>query len=226
MFLAASGVSAGHFCDKYSLHDLLSPTEELRTCLKSMLPASTGDIVVAATSFNVDLTKEQALGLSSSLSSCFPSNDIVINDMNESRECTAPSLLVDWVRAWVDILAMGHKQAFSNNMTRKRIKACHVDENVMLLCGTLFDQGCESEACCILLPHISQGKIFNHEPTSVLIFINILIHGHKILQQYSGISTSLNSFLVASLKNLSCLKQYPKDLKEFARNFCSACNCV
>ena len=213
MFLSGSGSSVGHVCDQYSLDDLLSSVmgDLLHSNLMTLLPASTSDIVVAATAINVDLSVEATSKLCTFLKTCFPRNHVVIN---ECAEGTAPSLLVNWVRAWVDIAAAGREEASSSMIQSKKSKTHHVDANVMLLCGTLFDHG-RSEACCLLLPHISQGRIFNHEPTVVLNFIRILIHGHRFLNASGNSSVPLNSFLVESLRRVP--KPYPKDLKEFAR---------
>jgi hypothetical protein len=47
VFLSARGASVGHFCDNYTLHELFSSEEDLLQNLRSLLPASDGDIVVA-----------------------------------------------------------------------------------------------------------------------------------------------------------------------------------
>ena len=213
LFLSGSASSGGHVCYKYLLDELLSSVkgDNLHSDLMTLLPATSTDIVVAATSINVDLSVDATSQLSNFLKTCFPHNHIVIN---ESAEGTAPSLLVNWVRAWVDIAAVGRDKATSNMIQRKKSKTHHVDGNVMLLCGTLFDHG-RSEACCILLPHISQGKIFNHEPTVVLNFIQVLIHGHRILIASVNSIEPLNRFLVECLRRVP--KPYPKNLKEFGR---------
>jgi len=215
LFLSGSSSSDGHVCDRYSLHDLLSsvPNDAVDSNMKQLLPASTGDIVVAATSINVDLSVGATSLLRNVLQRCFPANYVVIN---EGAEGAASSLLVNWVRAWVDIAAVGRAKATSNMFESKRIKRNHVESSVMLLCGTLFDHG-QSEACCILLPHISQGKIFNHEPAVVLNFIQVLIHGHRILNPFLNVNISrpMKTFLVEILRRVQ--KPYPRDLKEYAR---------
>ena len=216
LFLSGSSSSDGHVCNQYSLYDLLSsvPNDTVDSTMKQLLPASTGDIVVAATAINVDLSVDATIRLRQVLLRCFPANYVVIN---EAAEVAASSLLVNWVRAWVDIAAVGRAKASSNfQLERKRIKTNHVESNVMLLCGTLFDHG-QSEACCILLPHISQGKIFNHEPAVVLNFIQVLIHGHRFLNPFRNVNISrpMNTFLVEILRRVQ--KPYPKDLKEYAR---------
>ena len=216
LFLSGSSSSDGHVCNQYSLHDLLSsmPNDTVDSTMKQLLPASTGDIVVAATAINVDLSVDATRNLRQVLLRCFPANYVVIN---EGAEGAASSLLVNWVRAWVDIAAVGRAKASSNfQFERKRIKTNHVESNVMLLCGTLFDHG-QSEACCILLPHISQGKIFNHEPAVVLNFIQVLIHGHRFLNPFRNVNISrpMKTFLVEFLRRVQ--KPYPKNLKEYAR---------
>jgi ubiquitin C-terminal hydrolase len=181
--------------------------------MKQCLPASTSDIVVAATSINVDLSADATSRLRIVLQRCFPANYVVIN---EGADGAASSLLVNWVRAWVDIAAVGRAEATSNMFGSKKTKRNHVDTNVMLLCGTLFDHG-QSEACCVLLPHISQGKIFNQEPAVVLNFIQVLIHGHRILDPLMNVNIyrPMKNFLVDILRRVP--KPYPKDLKEYAR---------
>jgi hypothetical protein len=58
LLLSGIGSSYGHFCDQYSLHDLLSSVQDdaVHSNLMKLLPASIGDIIVAATSINLDLS--------------------------------------------------------------------------------------------------------------------------------------------------------------------------
>lgn len=106
----------GHFCDKFTVNELLKPDSSTIQELKTQLPAGDHqDVVVAATSIHQELTVQMSSDLCAGLRSCFPNNTVVINESFASDSPSPASLLVQWVRAWVDVAAVGHETAFKHN---------------------------------------------------------------------------------------------------------------
>ena len=201
----------GHFCDKFTVKELLKPDSSTIQELKTQLPANDQDVVVAATSIHQELTVQMSSDLRAGLRSCFPNNTVVINESFASDSPSPASLLVQWVRAWVDVAAVGHEAAFKHNRhAQQKNSSRSVDSDVLSLCGTLYEHG-TFQACQFLLPHISNGSIFDQEPAKVLKFIKSCIHGIKFLNSIGSCSEGFG--LLSILQFLK--RPYPKDLKSF-----------
>lgn len=178
------------------------------------------DLVIAATSYDVNLSDKSTQDLCEFLKGCFPQNCIVINScIHYAVAATvgvgeaAPQLaththsLVFWFRLQLN---MQHK-GFDPNSLREVTadENCSDKESLLALCLCLIDNKLDV-VCQELRMHILNGKFFGSEPEKVLWFFRTLIHGYNFLYPRQVIRYSLPTFISGVINDMS---SYPKVLK-------------
>jgi hypothetical protein len=214
------------FCDTHTISSLLHLQISAKEEFKRSLSVSTDDLVIAATSYDVDLSSDTSGQLCEFLKSCFPSNCIVINGVvthavatsvtkkETTLELATPtSSFVFWLRLQLKIQEKG----FSKESLREvRTPSDSCDGGSLLsLCVCLHENHLQS-VCYGLRDHIVNGQFFGSESDKVLRFFQTLIHGYRFLHSNPGVfqpGIELISFISDVVAQMS---PYPKDLKSHA----------
>ena len=156
--------------------------------------------MIAATSYDVNLSDTDSSAACQVLKHCFPSNCIIINNAvahavpASVRVEPAPQLathtssLVFWFRLQLNIQRRGFtkesmqafKQEVAGTLAVKHGENPGDRVSLTALCSLLHEWGLQN-VCFGLHSHIVNGQFFGSEPEKVLWFFRILIHGYNFL---------------------------------------------
>ena len=163
---------------------------------RQLLSVDTDDVVIAATSYDVNLSDTDSSAVCQVLKRCFPSNCIIINNAvahavpASVRVEPAPQLanhtssLVFWFRLQLNIQQKGFTKESLKEVAATVALGHGENPNDRLtlsaLCSVLHEWDLQN-VCFGLRSHIVNGQFFGSEPEKVLWFFRILIHGYNFL---------------------------------------------
>jgi len=223
VFVAAEGAlstdKAFSFCDRHTLGSLLDPNLDQHELIRS-LNVSKGELVIAATSCEVNLDTTSTGRVRDVLTACFPHNTIVINsvvthvsaapslDASHPGLATHTSSLVCWFRLQLHIQHNGFNMEEHDKL--QRLKFNDQDFNKLLTLSWTLD----THGLTVIRHDLHRHTSFFRSPVDkVLSFFTILIHGYRVVDSQVRFSMSLADFI---FNQIQTIPQNPKCLKSHA----------